>query len=327
MTPGASSTALGALSILSIAGLGLSGLVLSGLVFSGCAAQMPMPREEPARVQAPTELPSYEEIAAGYNDRVAGLPRLWARTVGRIWYPDQDGRMQTEQVEGHLQYIATERLLLTFDKVSTTYALMGSNQEQYWWIERTDTPRAYIGSHSEVTPERIAEMGMPIYPRDVIELLGITPIPATPARSSIAWNQDQSAWIVTTPIETPLETNLGTTGAGESGLRRQWIAPATFEPLRIELLDAQGTIRVVSELLNYERISIPGGGPEVPRPFIPGEVNVTTADERTRMRLRIYEPESGRRRPRDVAFDLNGLLERFNVQEIISLDEARAASR
>lgn len=303
-----------------LANMKTSGVLLgvSLLLLSGCAAQMPTPPAPRPQVEA-TGLPSYEEVVEGYNQRIAGLPRLWARTVGRIWYPDEDGRTRTEQVEGHLQYIAPDRLLLNFDKVSQTYGLMGSNEERYWWIELDRERRAYVGDHARVTPERIEELGMPIYPRDVIDLLGITPLPVERPSTSVAWNQDRRALIVTTPSRVTSEAGgLGT-------LQRLWIDPQSFEPRRIEMLDADGGVRVVSDLSKYERVSVPGGGPEVPRPGVPGEIVVATADERTQMRLRIYAPQASEDRPRAAVFDLEQLLRRYRIREVISLDEPRAA--
>jgi hypothetical protein len=294
---------------------------------AGCATGMPEPRPPRPPVQAETALPSYQEVAERYNERIANLPRIWARTTGRIWFPDEQGRTRTEQVEGHLQFLAPDRLLLNFDKVSQTYGLMGTNAERYWWIELDRERRAYVGDHAKVTDERIAELGMPIYPRDVIDLLGITPIPAPgeSPRTSLAWTPDRRMLVVLTA------TGAGSEAAAPaqpiSVYRRLFLDPATYEPLRVEILDADEQVRAVSVLGNYETLAIPGAGPEVPRPRIATEIYVGTADEQTTMRLRMSEPEIGRRRPNEGVFRFERLVEHYRVGEVVSLDDPRAAAR
>jgi outer membrane lipoprotein-sorting protein len=298
------------------------GIMAGTALLAGCVT-MPEPRPPRPAQPADAALPAYRDLAARYNQRIEGLPRLWARTVGRIWYPDEDGRIRTEQVEGHVQYMAPDRLLLTFDKVGQTYGLMGSNEERYWWMELERERKAHIGEHARVTPQRIDELNLPIYPRDVIDLLGITPLPLESPMTSITWTADRRAWIVSTPAR-----GLGSTDelSEAAGLRRTVVDPQTFEPIRIEILDAQGQLRVASSLSRYETVSVPGGGPEVPRPRVATEVNVVTADDRTQMRLRASEPEVSTRRPREAVFDLDHLLSAYRVREIISLDEPRAGA-
>jgi hypothetical protein len=296
-------------------------------VWFGCATAMPEPRPPRPPVQAEMPLPTYDEVAQRYNERIVNLPRLWARTTGRIWFPDEDGRTQTEQVEGHLQFMAPDRLLLNFDKVGQTYGLMGTNAARYWWIELDRDRRAYVGEHNRVTAERIAELGMPIYPPDVIDLLGITSIPAPgeTARSTVAWSSDRRMLVVMTAIASESQPGAA---VPISAYRRLFLDPTTYEPLRVEILGADEQIRAVSELGNYQAVTIPGAGPEVPRPRVAGEIYVGTADETTTMRLRMLSPpEISRRRPNEASFEFDNLIVHYRVGEVISLDEPRAAAR
>lgn len=298
-------------------------LVVVAAMLTACVGTQPRP--SPVRLPTATDapLPAYEDFAAAYNERVAGLPRLWARTVGRIWFPDEDGRIKTEQVEGHFQYLAPDRMLLTFDKVGQTYGLMGSNEERYWWIELDRERRAHVGDHSLVTPERIADLGLPIYPRDVIELMGITPLPESGSAATLARSEDGRMLVATAPMR----PRAGQSPAATVGSRRIFVDPATHEPHRIEMLGTDGRLRIVAELSRYERISIPGGGPELPRPRVPGEVFVTTVGQEAQMRLRLYEPEAGSRRPREGVFDFDRLVQSYSVREVISLDAPRTLAR
>jgi hypothetical protein len=305
--------------------LGLITPILIALsLLAGCA----MPEPRPPRPDSPAvlQLPDYQQLAHTYNARIEALPRLWARTTGRIWYLDPDGRRQTDQAEGHLQFMAPERLLLTFGKVGHTGAILGSNRQQYWWIELDRQRRALIGAHARATPDRITELGLPIYPRDVIELLGIMPLPLETHTTSIAWS-DPAAPARLLVVTTPLPPLAVTDSAGDqppgidsTGLRRLFLDPSTFEPARIEILDTRGQLRAVAQLSAYQRIAIPGAGPEVPRPNIPTEIYIASADENTTMRLRISDAEIGRNRPAESIFDLDRLLAHYGVREIIDLD-------
>jgi hypothetical protein len=302
-------------------------LSAAAAITAGCATAMPEPRPPRPAPQTEGPLPTYEEVATRYNERIAAIPRLWASITGRIWFPDEQGRQRTEQVEGNLQFIAPGRLLLNFDKVGQTLGLMGTNDERYWWIELDRQRRAFVGEHARVTAERIAELGMPIYPRDVVELLGITalPAPGESPRTSVGWTAERRMIMVTTTIGAASEA------AGPAPLstyRRIFIDPATFEPLRIEILSADEQVRAISELSGYQTVTVAGAGPEVPRPRMPAEVFVGTADENTTMRLRMLTPpEISRRRPSEAIFDFDNLVAHYRIREINSLDEPAAAAR
>jgi hypothetical protein len=294
----------------------LSLLALAAL--TGCAGAVrrgsaPAPRVE--RGPAPT----YEEVARRYNERVEPLTSLWSRCVVRIWFPDREGEERTEQVEGHLQYIRPDRVDLTLRKVGQPVAALGCNAEKYWWIElaQEKSRKAYVGTHAGVDPERIARLGLPVYPLDLIELTGITPLPTLAARGPdaprVRWSPDGSELVLELPQR--------------EGARRVALDPETFDPVRVEVLDGSGRVLLSSMLSEYQTVGMRGGLPGTARSRVPGEVLASVNQGRTRVRMRIYDPETGASRPKPAAFDLNRLLDVYGVQNVIDLDRDPVALR
>ncbi len=274
---------------------------------AGCAAC----RRPDVSPPAPINLgppPAYAEVAAAVNARVAPLDRLWSTSVARIWYPDREGEEQSEQVEGHFQYIRPDKLLMTFNKVGETYAALGSNAEQYWWIELRDTRRASVGKHDRVTPERVADLGLPVHPLDLIELLGVTGLPAD--GGSTAWSETGIHLVVTVPAR--------------HGMRRVTLAPDTYEPVTVELLGADGSVQLDSSLRNYESVRVNFGQPSA---RVAREVLIADTKAGVRLRLRLPDAESRSSRPKDRAFDLGWVLNYYKVDEVTSLDESEELLR
>lgn len=281
--------------------------ILSGalITLGGCAACRDRGADPVAR--GPT--PPYTEVAAAYNARLEPLDRLWARAVTRVWYPDKEGEEQSEQVEGHFQFIRPRRLLLTFDKVgiNRTFALLGSNDTRYWWMDLTGPRRAWVGTHAAVTAKRVEELGLPVHPLDLVELLGLNPVPAEGPGASIAWSEDGRHLVLTAPTE------FGT------GTRRVFLEPARFEPARIELRDASGNLAAESELSRFETVELPF--PQT-GPRIATQMLMSINAGRERMRLKLWAPENRGSRPRPAIFDLERLSASQGIEEFIDLDTA-----
>jgi hypothetical protein len=264
--------------------------------------------------------PSYEEVARRYNERVEPLKSLWSRTVFRVWFPDREGEERTEQVEGHLQYIRPDRVDLTLRKVGHPVAALGCNAEKYWWIELGEGQgrKAYVGSHSMVDPDRIAELGLPVYPLDLIELIGITPLPLEAREQGV-----EAPAVRWSPNGRELVLNL----PQREGIRRMILDPETLDPIRIEVADTSGRTVLSSELTEYQTVAMRGGLPGTARARVPGEILATVNEGRTRVRMRIYDPETGGSRPKPAAFELPRLLDVYSIQTVINLDEQPVALR
>jgi hypothetical protein len=269
------------------------------------------------QVVNPGPLPEYRAVAEGYNRRLVNLDRLWTYTSVRFWVVDEEGKERTEVLDGRLQLILPLCLSLRLDKVNSTYALLGSNAERYWWIELGDEPRAFWGAHAAVSDETLArvggEGGLPVHPLDMIELLGITPLPMPGGgvgvgdEPEVSWSADGRWLRVTVP--------------GRVGLRRIWVDPATFEASKVELLHATADgmqVAAWSDVSGHVRVEMSMNRIE---PLMPGRITMHLPG--ARVELRIDFPKNDGRRPKEDAFEFERLLKQYRVRRVECVDDPR----
>src|SRR5690606_32452804 len=121
-----------------------------------------------------------------------------------------------------------DHVALSTGKLGEPFFRLGSNGERFWWFDLRKPRRAWVGTHDAAAIRRAAaeESPIPVPPRDLIELLGITLLP-TEAAGRVVWTADQNGLVVDVP--------------SEAGSRRLTLDPQTYEPRAIELFDASGT--------------------------------------------------------------------------------------
>ncbi|MFM9996571.1 MAG: hypothetical protein ACKVU4_12320 [Phycisphaerales bacterium] len=267
------------------------------------------------RPDAPTNLgppPAYTAIAESWNARVATVDRLWARSVVRIWFPDREGEEQVEQVEGTFQFARPNRLLMTYKKLSETYAVLGSNAERYWWIELGEEKVAWVGEHAKAAAGHADDAGIPVRPADLIELLGVLPLPegAPPVRPVVAWSADGAGVTLTVASASPDRRPVASV---RYGLDRD-----TFLPRSIELLDGDGAPLITAALTKYEPVVLKGGAKGGP---IATLIEASLDAGERRLKLWLHDPANSGGRPRDDAFDFDAVIRHYRVDEVRSLDD------
>lgn len=277
------------------------------VVLAGCAGQdRPTGLEPGTRVERGAA-PAYEEVARVYNARADELGKVRSYSTVRMWYTDDEGREQQEQVEALLMLSQPRKMFFRIDKISDDQALLGSDDTRYWWIDLSER-KAWIGTHEMASPERLAEFALPVHPLDFIEMLGVRPLPAggLPPR----WTDDGRFLVVDAPAHT--------------GAKRLWLDPGEgemplFEPARIELFDRGGAPVLSADLLEYARPD--EVGVRVPTEYL---FEVAGTDTVIRMRPKYHPP---RRIPEQV-FDLERQLTQYRIDEEnrISLDELRLST-
>ena len=262
--------------------------------------------------------PSYDEVAAAYNARVAVFERVWARVTAVYRGVDDAGNRLREQAEGHIQIERPDRVALSLGKLGETYLYLGSNGSRYWWIDLVDSDRkvALIGTHAEATPERVRALGLPVRPPELVETIGILRLPETggTVEPDTRPGAPAGGYVVTAP--------------GRRGPVRLWFAPdgapdeagvaagAGVEPTRIALLDGAGEERLAATLEAYQRFE----GVDEPRAHrLPRRVRVESDRFEGWARITMYDPQ--RRSINQLVFDPEGLFGRLGVNEVIDLDE------
>lgn len=290
--------------------------------------------------------PTYAEIARLYNPRLEALDRMRARANVRLRYRDDDGEWKEEQPEGLLQIVRPDRLALSLGKASSTLYWFGCDDKRYWWLDLNEKPkRARVGTRTPDGAAAREQLGVSVAPWDLVYLLGIVPLDerlstaasapgaAAAAREAgggtTAWSADGAMVVVTAPIgdaqpskplvapgpprsavatsRTPAPT------AAPRGFQRLWIDPKDGFPSRIEILDPQGAVLVVSELSGDERAEI-RSRPVGARPRLPSQVYVHPADSEAEIRLTLTDVRDG---PIvDDAFKLKDLLENFSIDDV-----------
>lgn len=255
--------------------------------------------------------PTYADLSKRYNARAAKLDKLRSPVSLIIRSIDENGKATEDQVEGNLQAVAPRSVALRVDKVSQTIFYLGSNDTQYWSIDRNDPAVARIGTHDGLAAQaENTDLGLPIHPLDVIELLGITSLPPVSADGvgggRVSWSADGQTLLVSVH--------------GRWSTRRLRLDPVTLEPVRIELLNAKGEQIVTCDLSAYIPVTVRAGVSDPPR--MASRLVMTQLKTQGSIRLNVVAPENPGDRMKAAPFDLKLVLDAYPVERVIDLDKA-----
>lgn len=262
----------------------------------------------PRRSVGPADtLPAYEQVARAWNDRLAGLTRVWSPGVVRVRYPDADGEERVDQGEGHFQFVAPDALALTIGKLGETYLHAGASGERYWWIDRQDEGVAFVGRRDRAAERAAESLGVPVNPSDLADLMGLA-----------AWAPDGGEVRAGPALQTGPTIDVLAPVPGGRRLAR--LDADTLRPVRVERWDGQGRLLASCDLSDETDVVVRGSGV---RPRLASRYLVQTGDERASVRLTLSAPESSPDRPRPIAFDLDALLRAYNIARVVDVDEER----
>ncbi len=287
-------------------------LGLAAVLGAGCSSLDPLAgqheQHEPARQARPAV--SYAEVAAIYNERVEPASTFWARASIRVDGRDAEGGRLREQAEGHLQIERPRRLALSVGKLGETHLYLGSNDDVYWWLDLIDKDKSFVifGRHAQVSPDKAAQLGIPVHPLDLIDAMALSPLPAETEGASVVWTPDGKELVVRAP--------------GRWGARRMWLDPDTFEPRRVEIEDDRGELLLAAELSSYKHVRKQGDA--TIRLRLATRYEIQTAGLDATVRINLFDPKIRPIRP--IAFDLPRLLETYNVEQAWDLDAPSAGA-
>jgi len=249
---------------------------------------------------------SYAELASAHNARATRLGRLWARAAVQLKYTDREGVERREQGEGHLQVIQPSRLALSVGKLGEVLFWLGSDERMFWWFELGDASRASVALHENATRPCAGELALPVHPLDLLDLLGVTPLPERSASGVVV--DGAGRYVVDVPARV--------------GARRVFFDAESRRPVRVEIWRAGETSPAVrAELSEYERVNVPGVGGVDPR--VASRVRVRHLESGSEMVLFLSDMNDGSRSGRlePIAFDFGGLLDAHAPREVVVLDE------
>jgi len=281
------------------------GSMLVAAVLGACASNGTHAEDEPVIPDQPP--PSYETAAAEYNERIRYHDRVWARAIVQVRAqpPGEDEKRQ--QAEGFLQIARPANVALQLGKLGDTLFYLGSDDDRYWWFDLSgDEKVAAIGAHDRAGPHTAGRLGIPVHPLELVGLLGFEPLPDS--GGATLWGPGGSL-----VIEAP-----GIWGS----TRRIETEPETGRTIRSMLVNVSDGILVSAEYDGEQELFVEGanlGVATVPERYI-----IRVPGEHAEIRLVLNGAEN--RDLRAAAFDLEGLLRRFRVDEVIDLDEPPAPS-
>ena len=253
-------------------------------------------------------VPAYEDVAQRYNERASRLSRIWARAVVSIDYKDENGKRRYKQGDGHLQLIQPGRLALSIGKLGEVVLWLGSDDARYWLLEPREHHRGYVGRHDRITRAKTEMLGIPVAPLDLIELLGVTPLPESPASgASVAWDATGVHLLLDLPVP--------------DGHWRYTLDAETFFPTAIELFQGAGNQLVLrATLKRYEPVTLRGVGGVFPR--MASRIDLRHHESGALMRMTFEGmTDGGRHRLMPEVFQLASLVDALGIREMTDLDQ------
>lgn len=279
----------------------------------GCATRPPKPPEQSVRpIEKQTPPPSLAAIAQEYNARVADLSVLRSPVTMLLDRPGADGGRERNQIEGSMQWQLPMRMSLRGDKVGQTLFWVGSNEMRYWSIDvGSDEKFAVVGTHALLSPRKVASLGLPAHPLDVLEALCVTPL-TIDEKTTVRWGASAG----TVEVVSTAQLGVRVTRVLDS---------QTFEPRSCELRDSQGTLLLRASLSRFKAVPVVGN--TFSKAIIAGTMDLRLPLEDTNITLLISDPQNpGSAALRTKPFDPEALLKAHDVSTVRDLDTAVSAS-
>jgi len=311
-------------------GLGIG--VLCVLLLSACdtTPDSIQSNDPPARPLPPAI--SYAEFAERYNQNFLQFERLRARSVISARWTEEDGKNRYEQGEGNFLFVLPDHLAVSLGKAGNVLFWAGTDGKRYWLFDMQGDKSVQFGKVPNADDASVGlnrQYGSPLLvsPADLPMLLGFLPMPEGEGTEFAAdptpvWDENGGRYIVDVPSQ------------GQHQIRME-VDARKLRPKRIAMLDELGQVMVLSDLGRYERLDMIGT-PVVDWPTIPTDIRIYQIEpgmdlddlDRKRNNLRMtlsdlrWNPESIRER----LFDLDLLLQVYDPEIIINLDQPRFES-
>ena len=259
-----------------------------------------------------TQLHSPADLLATYNARAEKVQRLWARVDVTIWQTGEDGRRQREQGDGIVAYQKPDELALALGKLGDTWYWLGSNAQRFWWFDlnpQDDRPNtAYVGRHEDLDSTN-ARSGVLLPPRQLIELLGITTLPAAAEQVAVepVRGREQTAVTFRVPV----------TFGGRPAFQQIRVGTITSHPMSIEFIDTDGQLLASAQLGGYKPLPTPGA-PLGAWPAVPTRITALLPEHGVELKIVVDSPSltSEEEKFSDAMFDFDAIRADKKPQEV-----------
>lgn len=254
----------------------------------------------------------YSQIVEKYNARVVHLNTFWSRADLRLEYLNEDGERQRDEAEATIQYELPSKFSFMISKLAEHYFTLGCDAERYWWIDRKVTPPTVVfGRHAAATREKVALLGVPVLPLEIVECLGVTPLPTPPNSAETQWSPLRQLIVFRLPA-----------GTGRGGEIEYWLDPTTLDPARIRIFDAAGKVTIDCRHEVPTMVDV-GGRPDGAT-RIAAKLRVLIPQRETTLTISLNSMEN-RSMKNSKAFDLVALRAAYRVVREIDLDSVKNA--
>ena len=276
----------------------VTGLVVGTM--SGCEGDGPKPDEIAAVPAGP--LPSYAAVRDGYNARVGRLEKLQCPVTILATTHDKDGKPDTSQAEGYLVVERPWKLALRVDKAGQTLAYLGANDEKIWSFDLTnDTKVAYVTTREEARGARLGGMWA-LDPAVLMDVLGVMPLPDDEAELArpMSWSPNGRAVRVIRRL-------------GGHFVIMDFSA-STFALVSSLVVRSDGSLIAKAAYSSDGEVEVRGD--RLSRPRMAEAIVVELPEWDQKIRLRLVDPQNPAERLRSQAFDLERLLESYDIDEV-----------
>jgi hypothetical protein len=252
-------------------------------------------------------------LLSKHNANLAGLDRLWARSIVEIQWRTADKKERFEQGDGNVVMVLPNKLALSVGKLGNTLLWAGGDAERYWLFDLKGDGLAYVGAHRNVSKPRADDaptLPLPVQPADLIRLLGVMPLPDAVAGES-AKVMEHEEYVVFMP----------------DSRTKAYVDSSSALPRKIELLDGNGNVVVTGLLSEPIRVELAGKPPGA-WPTINSKLVVTVAGRSGRLSLHLSDVSDGREEERiqDRVFDFGKLKALLKPTVMVDLDAGLSRS-
>ena len=237
--------------------------------------------------QCPEKFVSTETLVDEYNANASQVRQLWARARIRVTFSDEKGRSISW---GSTSPLASANALVLLGKGGNSsepvdFVIIGREMTElfrvgtdsasgmyYCWVNLGNQGRAWFGRMKYAGAPGVA--GIPIDPMQLVEILGITKLPAVRAGEmpavvmTLQNTPGDCAYVVRYLKPQPV--------SGHLKIWREvyfrWSDTEPRRPYQIKLYDADGICRVVAKVADYKPVATDTDGDG---PIMPTDIRIT----------------------------------------------------